>query len=260
MSVAERFQGANVVDAGRLSPYWGEHAARYSFAVPYVEEKKVLDIACGTGYGIGILKRGASYVVGVDVSMDAALEACAECIGNASVLLGDGLELPFSDESFDVITSFETLEHLHERGGFLKELGRVLRADGVLLLSTPNALYTRPQKGTPENPFHIFEYTPDELRAEIERELRIEAVFGQSLNKSVRIPPFYREQRELPKDVRTQSMLLGWKVVNKMPVSLREWLSRRLWNAPFYPTEADYHFSPEAVLTAPVQLAVCRNK
>ena len=77
MSVSERFQGANVVDAGRLSPYWGEHAARYIFALRFVEKKRVLDIACGTGYGIAILKSTAKHVTGVDVDPVAAKEAMA---------------------------------------------------------------------------------------------------------------------------------------------------------------------------------------
>ena len=76
--------------------------------------------------------------------------------------------MPFADESFDGVTSFETLEHLHERSQFLAELRRVLRPGGSLVLSTPNASYTKPVNGKPSNPFHIFEYTPLELRAELE--------------------------------------------------------------------------------------------
>jgi ubiquinone/menaquinone biosynthesis C-methylase UbiE len=130
MSVSERFQGANVIDAGRLSPYWGEHVARYVFALQFAERQKVLDIACGTGYGLGLLKSKAGYVAGVDVSIDAAKQARLECSENAEVLLGDGLALPFADSSFDVVTSFETIEHLHERAYFLKELNRVLKPAG----------------------------------------------------------------------------------------------------------------------------------
>src|SRR5260221_2658060 len=109
MAISERFQGANVIDAGQLSPYWGEHAARYRFALPIVEDTSVLDIACGTGYGIAILKAAARHVTGVDVDADAASEAKAECDSKAAVLLGNGLGLPFADGAFDTITSFETL-------------------------------------------------------------------------------------------------------------------------------------------------------
>jgi SAM-dependent methyltransferase len=260
MVVAERFQGANVVDAGRLSPYWGEHAARYLFALPFVENRSVLDIACGTGYGIAILKTAAKHVTGVDVDPAAAFQARAECDDGAAVLLGNGLGLPFADESFDLITSFETLEHLHERGQFLVELYRVLRPDGKLILSTPNANYTTPLNGKPSNPFHIFEYTPEELRAELERYFTVDKFLGQTLDERIRIPPFYDAQRRLPTDIGTRSRLLGWKVMNKMPFGVREQLSEAIWRKPFYPTENDYVFSAEMVNHAPVLVAVCVKK
>ncbi len=259
MSVSERFQGANVVDAGRYSPYWGEHAARYIFALAFVEGKSVLDIACGTGYGLAILKTKAKYITGVDVDAGAANEAKAECGDNGSVLLGNGLGLPFADGSFDVITSFETLEHLHERRKFLAELHRVLRPGGILILSTPNANYSMPVNGKPSNPFHIFEYTPDELRGELESCFFIDKFFGQTLDASIRIPPFYEAQQRLPKDTATQVRLFGWKVFNKIPFVIRERLSEKIWGAAFYPTEIDYNFDKQTIETAPTLLAVCRK-
>lgn len=259
MSSSERFKGANIIDAGKLSPYWGEHAARYVFALPYVENKTVLDIACGTGYGLGLLKNEARFVAGVDVSVEAAREARVECDAKTSVLLGDGLGLPFADESFDVVTSFETLEHLHERGKFLAELRRVLRKQGVLILSTPNAHFTKPINGKPKNPFHIFEYKPEELKSELNNYFAVESILGQSLSNDFGISPFYDAQQDLPKDAATQARLFGWKVVNKMPLGLRENFSNIVWKRPFYPTQADYNFKIEEVDTAPVLVALCRK-
>jgi SAM-dependent methyltransferase len=257
MAVSERFQGANVVDAGRLSPYWGEHAARYYYALPHVAGLRVLDIACGTGYGIGLLRSKATFVVGVDIDNEAARSALSECGDNAAVLIGNGLGLPFADNSFDVVTSFETLEHLHERIGFLAEVNRVLRTGGKLFLSTPNAAYTMPVNGKPSNPFHIHEYTVDELKSELGAYFRVEKFLGQSLSSSIRIPPFYDAQRRLPKDPLIQAKLLGWKAFNKIPFRLRESLSDVIWSKPFYPTEKDYNFEERTVADAPVQLAVC---
>ncbi|MEZ5428965.1 MAG: class I SAM-dependent methyltransferase [Pyrinomonadaceae bacterium] len=260
MASAERFSGANIIDAGKLSPYWGEHSARYKFALPLVEEKKVLDIACGTGYGLAFLKRKAGTVTGVDVDFEAARQAGKECDEKTAVLLGDGLNLPFPDGSFDAVTSFETIEHLHERGRFLAELSRILTDDGLLVLSTPNANYTMPVNGKPSNPFHVFEYKPDELRDELEGHFEIKEFLGQNLDENIKIPPFYDAQRRLPKDFTVQAQLLGWKVFNKIPLSLRETLSRAIWQKPFYPTENDYYFSGETIETAPVLVAVCEKK
>ena len=260
MPVSERFQGANTFEAGRLSPYWGEHAARYTFALPFVSGKAVLDIACGTGYGIGLLQKKAAVVTGVDIDAEAIIDARSECGPNSSVLLGNGLGLPFANNSFDVITSFETLEHLHERIGFIQELRRVLRVGGTLFLSTPNAVYTKPVNGKPSNPFHIHEYTPAELTAELGSHFKIDSLLGQSLSGSFRIPPFYDAQKRLPRDLATQVQLFGWKAFNKIPFQIRENLSDTIWGKPFYPTEKDYEFEESTLDTAPVLLVVCRKE
>jgi ubiquinone/menaquinone biosynthesis C-methylase UbiE len=260
MPVAERFQGANVVDASRLSPYWGEHAARYVFAERYISGKLVLDIACGTGFGVGLMKATAASVTGVDVDLAAARDARSECGDNSFVLLGDGLSLPFADASFDVVTSFETLEHLHARSDFLAELKRVMKETAVLLLSTPNANYTRPVNGKPVNQFHIHEYLPEELRDELAGHFVVSEFLGQTLAENFRIPPFEMAQLRLPKDPLTQVNLFAWKVLNKMPLTARERFSERVWGIPFYPTERDYIFSSATIDHAPTLLAVCSRR
>lgn len=260
MPVEERFCGANVVDAGRLSPYWGEHAARYVFALPFVERRSVLDIACGTGYGIGLMQTKAAFVVGVDADEEAARDAVKECAENAAALLGNGLCLPFADQSFDVMTSFETLEHLYKRTAFLTELDRVLRPGGTLLLSTPNANYTRPVDGKPANPFHVHEYTPGELRDELNAHFRVEELLGQTLDNSILVSPFHEAQRRMPKDLKNQARLLAWKFFNKIPLAARERMSYAIWRKPFYPTEMDYNFDGQTVDTAPTLVAVCRKR
>lgn len=259
MAVSERFQGANVVDAGRLSPYWGEHAARYVFALQYVRENKVLDIACGTGYGVGMLQQEASFVVGVDIDAEAVSQARSECSAKGGVLLGNGLGLPFAPETFDVITSFETLEHLERRAEFVAELHRVLKPNGLLLLSTPNALYSQPVNGVPVNPFHVHEYEPDELKGELARVFFVEQFLGQSLDAAAGISPFFEGQKRMPKDLGTQTRLFGWKAFNKIPVGVRERLSVLIWGKPFYPSEMDYNFEKATVTSAPTLVAVCRK-
>lgn len=218
---------------------------------------KVLDIACGTGYGIGLLGSEARFVVGVDIDPEAARQARMECGGHSAVLLGNGANLPFADGTFDVVTSFETLEHLSERGLFVAELARVLRPKGKLLLSTPNANYSQPKDGIPSNPFHVFEYTPDELTAELSAHFKIDRLLGQTLDPATGIPPFYDAQKRLPKDPGTQVRLVAWKAVNKIPFRLREGLSGLIWRRPFYPQEIDYNFTEEATGHAPTFMAIC---
>lgn len=259
MAIAERFQGANSIDAGSRSPYWGEHAARYVFSLPYVEDERVLDIACGTGYGIAILRRYARFVAGVDIDPDAIRSAKAECGNSAGVMMADAVRLPFADETFGVVTSFETLEHLHARREFLAELRRILKPDGTLLLSTPNALYSGAVNGRSENPFHVHEYTPGELRSELEAHFSIEQMLGQALMPDTGTPPFYEAQRRLPKDLATQIRLFGWRVFNKIPFKARETLSKIIWGKPFYPAEMDYNFDVHTADEAVTLVAVCRK-
>jgi len=136
-----------------------EHEARYRWAEGLARDREVLDVACGTGYGISVLARaGARRALGVDISPD-ALDQARERAGDLEeFVVGDLHNLPCEDHSFDLVTCFETIEHVADPERGLDELRRVLRPDGLLLLSSPNRdVYI------PGNPFHVHEYTPDEL-------------------------------------------------------------------------------------------------
>src|SRR5207249_9324746 len=102
-----------------------------------VPEKRVLDIACGEGYGSAALARaGAASVVGVDISAEACEHARRKYGVDARVGRADRIPLPAG--SIDVIVSFETIEHVERPESFLNECVRVLAPGGALILSTPN--------------------------------------------------------------------------------------------------------------------------
>ncbi len=117
-----------------------------------------------------------------------------------------------------------------------------------------------PVNGKPSNPFHIHEYTPDELQAELSAYFTIDKFLGQSLDERIRIPPFYEAQRRLPKDAVTQIRLFGWKAFNKIPLAIREWLSGAIWGKPFYPTEMDYNFDEDTVRHRTVLCSRCAER
>jgi SAM-dependent methyltransferase len=151
----ERFD-PNVMH-GRLIE--AEHLARYWWAARLCTAKRVLDAGCGTGYGSNILaESGATEVVGLDID-SAVLEAARESAHQlVSLEVGDVRKLPFADASFEVAVCFEVIEHVDEPGTVLDELRRVLRAEGILLVSSPNRdVYP------PGNPHHKHEFRPDEL-------------------------------------------------------------------------------------------------
>jgi SAM-dependent methyltransferase len=251
-------------EAGAEQPetaWWGEHAARYLFATPHVKDRRVLDVACGIGYGVDILlKAGARHVVGVDRDPDAARQAQGEFRGRpGQAIVADGCRLPFPDGTFETVTSFETIEHLEQRDRFLAELGRVLKPEGLLVLSTPNANYTRPVNGKPRNAYHVHEYAPEELKEELQKRFARIELLGQVLDKRFVISPFWDDQVRLPKTPRAQGLLLLWRVLNKLPAPVRNRASLALWGHPFLPGEKDYHFDPAAIQTAPVLVALCRG-
>ena len=144
-----------------------DHYARYRFAESYVGGKRVLDAACGTGYASEILRKaGARSYKGVDINPVLAKHG-TDVWGKEKVTFeeGDVTKLTFSEE-FDVITCFETIEHVAQYKKAIERLKAALVPGGTLLISSPNRLVTTPKTtltDPPGNKFHTQEFTVDEL-------------------------------------------------------------------------------------------------
>jgi SAM-dependent methyltransferase len=134
-----------------------EHLARYRFAAGLARGRRVLDAACGEGYGSALLaSAGAASVTGVDID-EATVVRARERYG-LGFEVADVASLPFREGSFDLIVSFETIEHLGDPEAAVAELSRVLAPAGVLIISTPNKHeYLVP------NEFHVREFTHEEF-------------------------------------------------------------------------------------------------
>jgi len=144
---------------------WYEHWHRYCLVRPLARGLTVLDAACGEGYGSFLLSATAREVVGVDISAEAIAHAGARyAAANLRFARGSCSALPLADASVDLVVSFETIEHLAEQEPMLAEFRRVLRPDGVLVISSPNQpVYSGTEPGA--NEFHVRELTRDELAA-----------------------------------------------------------------------------------------------
>jgi ubiquinone/menaquinone biosynthesis C-methylase UbiE len=119
-----------------------EHWHRYVFARQFVAGKRVLDAACGEGYGSALLGTVATNVVGVDID-PATVAHAGERYGKGDsirFLTGSCAALPLPDASVDAVVSFETIEHLDaaDQPKMLAEFARVLAPDGLLIISSPN--------------------------------------------------------------------------------------------------------------------------
>lgn len=165
---------------GLKGEIWMEHWHRYHFAARWAAGKRVLDVACGEGYGSALLARSAAHVTGVDVSEHAIAHAKASYAGrdNLEFLRASCTALPLPDASVDVAITFETLEHIAEQEEFLDQLARVLKPDGVLVLSCPNKLEYSDKRNY-QNEFHVKEMYRDELARMVESRFPESRWYGQ---------------------------------------------------------------------------------
>jgi SAM-dependent methyltransferase len=146
-------------------PIWYEHWHRYAAVAPLAAGKRVLDAACGEGYGSFLLAQRAAAVTGIDVAPAAIAHARARYARpNLSFAEASVTALPLPAASVDLVVSFETVEHLLEQEAMLAEFRRVLVPDGVLVISSPNRpVYN--EGGGIENHFHVRELDRAELAA-----------------------------------------------------------------------------------------------
>ncbi len=155
-----------------------EHMTRYIFSSQFVKDKVVLDIACGSGYGADhLLKAGAQKVVGVDISEETIGYCKEKYVGDKiEFFVGSVEKIPLEDKSVDVIVSFETIEHVNEVAQiqFLREVKRVLKSDGMFIVSTPNSLVF--PKGSP---FHPRELDPKEFEDILSKNFKHANLFYQ---------------------------------------------------------------------------------
>lgn len=161
---------------------WYEHWHRYAFARRLAAGKRVLDAACGEGYGSALLAQVAAEVVGVDIDSTSVEHARARYAANPGLSFerADAAKLPFADGSFDVIVSFETLEHLAEQEQMIAGFARVLRDDGVLLVSSPDKRTYSEVSGF-RNEFHVRELYREELLDLLRTHFPAVRLYGQKL-------------------------------------------------------------------------------
>ena len=129
-----------------------------------VKDKIVVDAASGSGYGTSILAESAAYAYGLELDKEAINFAYKHYKAeNLKYLQGSINNLPFSDNSIEVVVSFETIEHVSEKlqFDFLTEIKRVLKKDGVLIISTPDKLIYSDKPGY-NNEYHVKEFYRDE--------------------------------------------------------------------------------------------------
>jgi ubiquinone/menaquinone biosynthesis C-methylase UbiE len=237
------------------SPWWGEHLHRYYEAVTYLKgDEKVLDLACGLGFGTDILAQNTEGgVTGGDVAEDAITE-CKKYWQreNLTFVLLDGTNLPYADNYFDTVVSFETIEHTTQYRKMLSEFSRVLKPGGIALISTPNFPINSPT-GKVMNPYHTQEFTHAALSKILNEAFGEVKIQGQQYNR-------YK--------LKTFRKSIGWfferlllqRGIRKIPIPLQDRVMETLINRPIYPEAQDFEMveTLEEVLKCQTFFAVCK--
>ncbi len=183
----------------------------YVAAEPYVSGH-VLEVGCGEGRGIVLLKPKSTTFTAVD-KIDEALNALRLKFPDATFM---AMNLPplqgLSDNTFDCVVSFQVIEHIKDDRFFLKEIHRVLKPGGVALLTTPNR-----KLSLSRNPWHIREYLADELKylaSEIFSYVEMKGITGNN-----KVMAYYEQNRK------SVNRLMRWDIFN-LQYKLPAWMLR----------------------------------
>lgn len=178
-----KFTGEQVVPDDISNRYlYLEHQARYLYAAQFVRGQSVLDLGCGTGYGSACLAlQGARQVVGLDVNAEAInYAACHYQEHNLTYIRGNCLTVGFKNCSFDIIISFEVIEHIERWQNYLEEVVRLLKPGGYFIGSTPNKQLHSPDTKKSHNSFHVKEFYFAELQQILSTNFVNICILGQS--------------------------------------------------------------------------------
>lgn len=190
---------------------YAEHVTRYQVIKNIVKGKTILDIASGSGYGTNMLAQTAKKVYGVDVNEQAiGYSKLNYAAKNIEYKVGDGENIPLPDSSVDVVVTFETIEHIKDYKRFLSEVKRVLKDDGIAVVSTPNDL-----EFAEGNHFHLHEFEFGELKELLGKYFKNQKHYFQATWKYVMLAP---------DDPMTKKGAIDIPTINMAPLTHKQFL------------------------------------
>jgi len=248
--------GERLVPNKTTDSFYLEHIHLYQFTEQFVSGKTVLDIGCGTGYGSAkLLDLDAKRVEAIDRDKEAVAYAERRYKRNKLTFrVADALAIPFKKEMFDVVISFEVIEHIKDPHIFIQEAMRVLKKGGVFICSTPNQLQYR--GGT--SPYHTIEFTPPEFSSLFGHAGYSFQLFGQQITNQ----PVIRAQKEY--FTRYQALTFKntavKKLLHRIPSSWKTKIYLSLWKDLPPLTEKDFLITNSHIQNAVTLIGVCKKQ
>jgi len=177
------FRGDRVV-LNNSTPWatYQAHIHRYIFASRYLSKDMIiLDAGSGSGYGSNYLADYCKYIIGLDISRD-AIDYSTKKFNkkNLNFVSGDITDMPFENNTFDIIISFMTIEHINKHDNFLSECNRILKDKGTFICCTDNKNFSSPYSAKPYNPNHTKEFYPEEFHVLLSKYFENIKFYGQT--------------------------------------------------------------------------------
>ncbi|MBX2958854.1 MAG: class I SAM-dependent methyltransferase [Flavobacteriales bacterium] len=239
-------------EINKVSPWWGEHLHRYEEILKsFSGTETILDIACGSGFGTHLLAtKTEGKVYGGDLSSD-AINLCQKTWrkNNLSFQIMDGTNLCFEDDYFDIVVSFETIEHTTEFNKMINEFKRVLKPNGIIYLSTPNIIINSPS-GIVTNPYHTQEWNYEEFIEILNFHFNSFDLYGQKYNR-------YAENKNIGYYI---EKLLYKKGVRKLPIKFQDYIMNVFGQPSIYPKSSEFILvnNSDEIRKCKTFFAVCR--
>lgn len=247
-----------------------EHVSRYRFSLQFAKNRTVLDLGCGTGYGSLLLSQAATQVVGLDIDLQSVKYASIHYqTSNLFFAQMDCQRLGLPNRTFDLVISFEAIEHVTEQQQMLSEIKRVLTREGLVIISTPEKTRYNAGKKKP-NPYHLRELSETEFSDLLELYFPYVKILWQNVD------PLVLQIRQISRTLRSLEGRIGqieqhpfrYLIRRFLPSTLKRKLRGlpgmkidipevTLQTSPFPIRPEHFTFSSEAIPETKYMIAVC---